>query len=180
MGDGWVTGRSKEGLTTQPAIDITPELREAVQGGLPKFTVDESKDLKEFSLGYAPFREGNIPVITKSSKAFDTSTFKKCKQMSTHFATDRGIEILEDYNSVGIYNATSQNAQASAILNVRGPQDKIDLFCALMGTLAPDPQHIVMKVEHDLNGKDKLHFITLDGIESVKDFVHNGSMKMYL
>lgn len=162
-----------EGQKGQPAIEITPELRQAVQGGIPKFSVDESKDLKEFSIGYAPFREGNITDISKSSEAFDNSTFKKWKQMSTQFANDIGIEILDDNNSVGIYSETSENAEASAILNVRGTEDKIDLFCALMGTLAPDSQHSVMKVEYNKNGKNQTRFITLDGIESVKDFVKN-------
>ena len=172
-----LTQRSKEakdkGQKVQPAIDITPELRQAVQGGMPKFSVDESKDLKEFSIGYAPFREGNITDISNSSDAFENSNFKKWKQMSSNFANDIGIEIIDDNNSVGIYSETSQNAEASAILNVRGTQDKIDLFCALMGTLAPDSQHSVMKVEYDPNGKNNTEYFTFDNLGSIKDFIKN-------
>jgi hypothetical protein len=55
LGDGWVTGRSKEGLTIQPAIDITPELRHVTVGFYEnKFIEDYGRKIKK-----AESRRGN-------------------------------------------------------------------------------------------------------------------------
>jgi len=140
--------------------------------------VEEVKPLsgiKEFTLGYAPFREGKITDISEGEKAFKNKTFESWKKMANQFAQNIGLEVISDNNTIGKYGATSTIGEASSVPTVRGTKEQVDLFGALMGTLAPEGQHSVMTLEYDPNGKTEEHRIKFDNKESAIDFVKNAS-----
>jgi hypothetical protein len=133
----------------------------------------ENKDLKTFTLAYAPFREGNINNISDSSKAFENKKYKQWVKMGEQFASDLGIEINSQDESIGIYGETSSNAEASSVLSVRGEESKVDLMAALMGTLAPDAQHSVLKIKYDEKGDASEHRITFRNKQDAIEFLEN-------
>lgn len=109
--------------------------------------------IEEFTVGYAPFREGNITNLSEGEKAFENARFKSWKKMSATFADELGLDITENNNTIGIYGATSDAAEASSVVTVRGTSDKVELFAALMGTMAPDIQHSVMAISYGKKGE---------------------------
>ena len=131
--------------------------------------------IKEFTLGYAPFREGKITDISEGEKAFKNKAFESWKKMANQFAQNIGLEVVSDNNTIGKYGATSTIGEASSVPTVRGTKEQVDLFGALMGTLAPEGQHSVMTLEYDPNGKTEEHRIKFDNKESAIDFVKNAS-----
>lgn len=131
--------------------------------------------IKEFTLGYAPFREGKITDISEGEKAFKNKNFESWKKMANQFAQNIGLEVVSDNNTIGKYGATSTIGEASSVPTVRGTKEQVDLFGALMGTLAPEGQHSVMTLEYDPNGKTEEHRIKFDNKESAIDFVKNAS-----
>jgi hypothetical protein len=132
-------------------------------------------EIKDFTLGYAPFREGKITDISQGEKAFDNKAFKAWKKMANTFAENIGLEIVSDNNTIGKYGATSTIGEASSVPTVRGTKEQIELFASLMGTLAPEGQHSVMTLEYDPNGKTEEHRITFKDRKAAQEFLENSS-----
>jgi hypothetical protein len=114
--------------------------------------IEALPEIKEFTLGYAPFREGKITDVAQGAKAFENPSFQNWKKMANSFAKNIGLEIVSDNNSIGIYGETSSLPEASSIPTVRGTKKQVELFAALMGTLAPEGQHSVMALEYSPEG----------------------------
>ena len=129
--------------------------------------------ISEFKLGYAPFREGKITDITQADKVFENKNYQAWKKMASTFAQSIGLELVNDPNTVGKYGATSELGEASSTPKVKGTDEQVELFAALMGTLAPEGQHSVMMNKYDVNGKDHEHVFTFDSKESAQDFYKN-------
>ena len=135
--------------------------------------VNPVSDIKEFRLGYAPFREGKITDISQANKAFDNKNYQAWKKMASQFAQNIGLEVLNDPNTVGKYGATSELGEASSTPIVRGTDEQIELYAALMGTLAPEGQHSVMINKYDENGNNVENVITFKNKEAAQDFYKN-------
>jgi hypothetical protein len=129
--------------------------------------------IKEFAIGYAPFREGNITDISKSGEAFKNKKYQLWRKMGNYFADLLGIKVEAENNSIGIYGATSANAEASAYLKISGTEKNVDLFASLMGTMAPQGQHSVMKLQYDELGNAAEIKITFENQQDAIDFVNN-------
>lgn len=135
--------------------------------------VEDTKELQDYTLGYAPFREGKIKNISDGSKAFQEKSYQNWKDMAHKFAEAIGIKITEDNETIGIYGDTSANAEASALPRIKGNPEQVELFAALMGTLAPDKQHSVMTLGYDKNGTTSEHRITFKDSGAAEKFVKN-------
>ncbi len=135
--------------------------------------IEPLSEIKEFKVGYAPFREGKITDISQASKAFDNTAFQNWKKMSNTFAKNIGLEVVSDPNTVGKYGATSELGEVSSTPIVKGTDQQVELFAALMGSLAPEGQHSVMMNKYDLNGKDFEHIFTFANKEAAYDFYKN-------
>lgn len=127
--------------------------------------------LKQFTIGYAPFRQGNINSIADSQKAFKNKKYRQWISMANEFAKELGITVKALTHTLGIYGATSSNVEASALLTITATTEQAELFAALMGTLAPDIQHSVMVNTYDVNGWDTEHHITFKSPELAKEFL---------
>lgn len=127
--------------------------------------------LKQFSIGYAPFREGCIEKISDSQKNFDSKKFKQWLAMGNHFAEELEITIDSCVDTLGIYGATNAKMEASAVVTITATEEQVNIFAALMGTLAPDIQHSVMVNTYDVNGGDTEHHITFKSPELAQEFV---------
>lgn len=135
--------------------------------------VKDTEGLSEFTLGYAPFREGKITNIADGHKAFQDNSFRTWKRMASKFAEAIGLDITQDNNTIGIYGETSAAAEVSAMPMVKGTPEKVELFAALMGTLAPDKQHSVMTLTHDPKGTTLMHHIAFKDVEGANKFIKN-------
>ena len=93
--------------------------------------------------------------------------------MGQQFASDLGLSIGSEQNSIGIYKGTSNNPEASVVISITGAKDKIDLFAAIMGTLAPEGQESVMRIEYDKEGSATEFNFTFKTYEDAVDFVNN-------
>lgn len=138
-----------------------------------KEPVKDIEGLKDYTLSYAPFREGKITDLSESKKAFQEKSFQKWKGMANRFIKALGIKLDQDNNGVGIYGNTSANAEASALPMISGDPEKVELFAALMGTLSPDKQHSVMVLGHNENGATSEHRVTFKDSNGAEDFVKN-------
>jgi hypothetical protein len=132
-----------------------------------------SPTVSEFKLGYAPFREGKITDISQADKAFENKNYQAWKKMASTFAQNIGLEVFSEPNVVGKYGATSELGEASSTPVVKGTDKQVELFAALMGTLAPEGQHSVMINKYDLKGKDLEHIYTFANKEAAQDFYKN-------
>jgi hypothetical protein len=135
--------------------------------------VNVSPTVSEFKLGYAPFREGKITDISQADKAFENKTYQSFKKMASKFAQDIGLEVFSDPNVVGKYGATSELGEASSTPKVKGTDQQVELFAALIGTLAPEGQYSVMMNKYDVKGKDFEHVFTFANKEAAQDFYKN-------
>jgi hypothetical protein len=158
--------------------DVMPSLEAAMRGEeVPSIKIAPEvtpiSEVKEFKLGYAPFREGKITDVSQADKAFQNKAYQSWKKMANEFAKNIGLEVVSDPNTVGKYGATSELGEASSTPTVRGTDAQVELFAALMGTLAPEGQHSVMINKYDLNGKDHEHVFTFNSKEAAQDFYKN-------
>jgi hypothetical protein len=78
LGDGWETGRSADSLSSQPSIEITPELVEAVKQGMPQFSKGSREEVTSFKPGddmyVTRFARGNQdgnPIENPESSVFN-------------------------------------------------------------------------------------------------------------
>jgi len=126
--------------------------------------------LKQFSVGYAPFKKGNINKISESQKVFDSKKYKQWLAMANNFANEIGITIDTYVKTLGVYGASSAKMEASAIVTITATEEQANIFAALMGTLAPDIQHSVMLNKYDVNGWDTEHHITFKSPELAQEF----------
>lgn len=129
--------------------------------------------LEQFTVGYAPFREGDISNLNEGEKAFNDPRFKAWRDEGTNIANMMGLKINQDSNSIGVYEATSNNAEASRVVEITGTKEAAEAYGAIMGTLAPDKQHTVMVNRYDNNGDASEHYITFRNKESAISFVEN-------
>ena len=129
--------------------------------------------LKQFSLGFAPFREGSINTISESQKAFDSKKYKQWLAMANQFAKEIGITINTHLNTLGIYGATSAKMEASSVVTITATEEQTNLFAALMGALAPEVQHSVMINTYDKVGLDTEHRISFKDRKSAESFLKN-------
>jgi len=132
-----------------------------------------TQDISSFKLGYAPFREGKITDINQADKAFENKSYQAWKKMASTFAQNIGLEVVSDPNVVGKYGETSELGEASSTPIVKGTDQQVELFAALMGTLAPEGQHSVMINKYDVNGNDLEHVFTFSNKEAAQDFYKN-------
>ena len=132
-----------------------------------------SPTVNKFKLGYAPFREGNITDINQANKAFENKAYQAWKKMANTFAQQIGLEVVNDPNTVGKYGVTSELGEASSTPTVKGTDKQVELFAALMGTLAPEGQHSVMINKYDSKGTSHEHTIIFANKESAQDFYKN-------
>jgi hypothetical protein len=137
------------------------------------YLTNPKSEISSFKLGYAPFREGNITDINQADKAFENKSYQAWKKMASTFAQNIGLEVISDPNVVGKYGETSELGEASSTPIVKGTDQQVELFAALMGTLAPEGQHSVMINKYDVNGKDLEHVFTFTNKEAAQDFYKN-------
>jgi hypothetical protein len=163
-----VLAKEPSGLTeiTPTEVSVTEEVKPTVENVSPT--------VSEFKLGYAPFREGKITDISQADKAFENKTYQSFKKMASKFAQDIGLEVVSDPNVVGKFGATSELGEASSTPKVKGTDQQVELFAALVGTLAPEGQHSVMMNKYDVKGKDFEHVFTFANKEAAQDFYKNG------
>jgi hypothetical protein len=157
----------------KPTIEEKPVEEEKQVEEIKPVEVTPISEVKEFKLGYAPFREGKITDISQADKAFQNKAYQSWKKMANEFAKNIGLEVVSDPNTVGKYGATSELGEASSTPTVKGTDAQVELFAALMGTLAPEGQHSVMINKYDLNGKDHEHVFTFNSKEAAQDFYKN-------
>jgi hypothetical protein len=163
--------------------DLMPSLEAGLKGkkiepikiGEKVSEITPIPEIKDFTLGYAPFKEGKITDISQGEKAFDNKAFKAWKKMANTFAENIGLEIVSDNNTIGKYGATSSIGEASSVPTVRGTKEQVELFAALMGTLAPEGQHSVMTLEYNPNGKTEEHRITFKDRKAAQEFLENSA-----
>jgi hypothetical protein len=135
--------------------------------------IEALPEIKEFTLGYAPFREGKITDISQGAKAFENPSFQNWKKMASNFAKNIGLEVVSDNNSIGIYGETSSLPEASTIPTVRGTKKQVELFAALMGTLAPEGQHSVMALEYTPEGNTLEVRYQFNNLADANNFIKN-------
>jgi len=156
-------------------IVVSPKFEKTVVTEKVKPTEEiVSPTVSEFKLGYAPFREGKITDISQADKAFENKTYQSFKKMASNFAQDIGLEVFSDPNVVGKYGATSELGEASSTPKVKGTDQQVELFAALIGTLAPEGQYSVMMNKYDVKGRDFEHVFTFANKEAAQDFYKNG------
>jgi hypothetical protein len=165
-----VVGPEQQG---KGAAVIMPEANIAPEVAVKPTKEIVSPTVSEFKLGYAPFREGKITDISQADKAFENKTYQSFKKMASKFAQDIGLEVFSDPNVVGKYGATSELGEASSTPKVKGTDQQVELFAALIGTLAPEGQYSVMMNKYDVKGKDFEHVFTFANKEAAQDFYKN-------
>jgi hypothetical protein len=165
-----VVGPEQQG---KGAAVIMPEANIAPEVAVKPTKEIVSPTVSEFKLGYAPFREGKITDISQADKAFENKTYQSFKKMASKFAQDIGLEVFSDPNVVGKYGATSELGEASSTPKVKGTDQQVELFAALIGTLAPEGQYSVMMNKYNVKGKDFEHVFTFANKEAAQDFYKN-------
>ena len=155
--------------------DVMPKLKSelGIKVEVTPSEVTPISEIKEFKLGYAPFREGKITDVSQAEKAFQNKAYQSWKKMASEFAKNIGLEVVSDQNTVGKYGATSELGEVSSTPVVKGTDKQVELFAALMGTLAPESQHSVMINKYDPKGKDLEHTYTFASKEAAQDFYKN-------
>lgn len=155
--------------------DVMPKLKSelGIKVEVTPSEVTPISEIKEFKLGYAPFREGKITDVSQADKAFQNKAYQSWKKMASEFAKNIGLEVVSDQNTVGKYGATSELGEVSSTPVVKGTDKQVELFAALMGTLAPEGQHSVMINKYDPKGKDLEHTYTFSSKEAAQDFYKN-------
>jgi len=169
-----LTLNSMRGDTNPVPINIDKNLIKPIEE-VKSTEITPIPEIKDFTLGYAPFKEGKITDISQGEKAFDNKAFKAWKKMANTFAENIGLEIVSDNNTIGKYGATSTIGEASSVPTVRGTKEQVELFAALMGTLAPEGQHSVMTLEYNPNGKTEEHRITFKDRKAAQEFLENSA-----
>ena len=136
--------------------------------GLASATQKAASD--KFTVGYAPFRVGNIADIG-SNDAFNDEKFKQWREQGTQLANQMGIRILADNNTIGIYEATTDNAETSRVIEIATDEKKATQYAAIMGAIAPDKQMSVMLNKYDKNGDASENYINFKSKEAAINFV---------
>lgn len=126
----------------------------------------------KFTVGYAPFRVGNISDIG-STDAFKDTQFKTWRDQGTQLANAMGIRILADNNTIGIYEATTDNAEASRVIEIATDEKKAAQYAAIMGATAPDKQMSVMLNKYDKAGDASENYINFKSKDAAINFVKN-------
>lgn len=126
----------------------------------------------KFTVGYAPYRVGNIADIG-STDAFNDEDFKKWREQGTQLANAMGIRILADNNTIGIYEATTDNAESSRVIEIATDEKKATQYAAIMGATAPDKQMSVMLNKYDRNGDASENYINFKSKDAAIEFVKN-------
>lgn len=158
----------KAKVMSSPSYKAWASAREGEQ-----LSLFNDKRLEKFTVGYAPFREGDISNISKADAAFDNKKFIEWRKMGTELADMLGINIIDDQNSIGVYAATSNNAEASRILMIEADPALAELYAAMMGTLAPDVQNSVMLNRYSDKGEQTEYYINFDSKSAAVSFVNN-------
>ena len=177
----WLTNTYKYIKGSSIDIKLTPEIKKVFDNLLTNKPQEKTKttgeiknpDLQTFTLAYAPFRAGKIENLSDTEKAFADKQYQRWRRMGQQFASDLGLSIGSEQNSIGIYKGTSNNPEASVVISITGAKDKIDLFAAIMGTLAPEGQESVMRIEYDKEGSATEFNFTFKTYEDAVDFVNN-------
>jgi hypothetical protein len=138
--------------------------------GLSTATQKAASD--KFTVGYAPFRVGNIADIG-NTKAFDDEKFKQWREQGTQLANLMGIRILGDNNTIGIYEATTDNAETSRVIEIAADERKATQYAAIMGAIAPDKQMSVMLNKYQKGGDASENYINFKSKDAAINFVKN-------
>ena len=128
--------------------------------------------LRKFLIGCAPFRVGSIEKICDSQKAFNTQTYNEWIREAQTFAVELGIKIETCRYTLGVYGATSNKMELSALISIIASEQQAKVFAALMGSLAPEIQHSVMLNTYDETGLDTEHRMTFKAT-AAQDFIEN-------
>lgn len=127
----------------------------------------------KFTVGYAPFRVGNIADIGNTN-AFDDEKFKQWRDQGTQLANAMGIRILGDNNTIGIYEATTDNAETSRVIEIAADEKSAIQYAAIMGAIAPDKQMSVMLNKYTKEGSDASeNYINFKSKDAAINFVKN-------
>ena len=129
--------------------------------------------LRKFSIGCAPFRVGSIEKICDSQKAFNTQTYNEWIREAQTFAVELGIKIETCRYTLGVYGATSNKMELSALISIIASEQQAKVFAALMGLIAPEIQHSVMLNTYDENGLDTEHRITFKKATAAQNFIEH-------
>jgi hypothetical protein len=78
-----------------------------------------------------------------------------------------------DDSSIGVYAETSNNAEASRILEITANEKDAELYAAVMWTIAPDKQNSIMLNRYDKQGEQTEHYITFKNKAAAINFVVN-------
>lgn len=127
----------------------------------------------KFTVGYSPFRVGNISDLNTAEKAFNDPQYKEWKQEGTQLADLMGIKIIDSSNTIGIYEATTNNAETSRVIEVSGSEDAVNGYAAIMGSIAPDRQMSVMVNKYDTGGDVSENYINFHSKQGAINFVND-------
>lgn len=166
---------SKSKTTGAPEVEATEVERKPLGETKGKIQTqkEEPVELKDFLVAYAPMREGKIDDISKGSEGFSDKKYKQWKRMAKQFASDLGMEITEDNNSIGVYGKTSDLPEVSSVVTIKSTGEKAKLFGALMGSLAPEGQHSVALLEYAKDGNAVEHRFEFKDLKVAENFVQN-------
>jgi hypothetical protein len=93
--------------------------------------------------------------------------------LARKIAEELGISINIQDKTIGVYEGTSNNAEASSLVSLEGTKQQVELFAAIMGSLAPDVQNSVMMLDYaDVGSAIELR-IKFENKQDAVNFIEN-------